>query len=276
VTDLNGMVGAVTLQAGSNITLTPQSGNVIEISSTGGGSPFPGSVLMPAAWFEASMLDEFYADNDSVNLWPNLIANGWENLIANTAPVFKTSIVNGQDVVRFNGTNTSMSSVNNRMQALFATREFTVITVCAQDTTSAMAILGKAAGSNYEFRQQVPNTGGSGTFWQSGGATYAAPGNYGSAPTAGTFYVCALRARYDVEVAAWRDGGTKVSSTSFTGSMIVGASSFTVGQRGDSLEWFDGDIAEILFYPRALSLTELDAVSAYLATKYGLTVSAYA
>jgi hypothetical protein len=48
-----------------------------------------------------------------------------------------------------------------------------------------------------------------------------------------------------------------------------------VGQRGDASNYFDGDIAEILFYPRALSTTELDAIGAYIADKYGLTISAF-
>lgn len=41
VTSLNGMTGAVTLAAGSNITLTP-AGNILTISSTGGGGGTPG------------------------------------------------------------------------------------------------------------------------------------------------------------------------------------------------------------------------------------------
>ena len=36
VDSLNGLVGDVTLEAGDNITLTLQSGNVIQISATGG------------------------------------------------------------------------------------------------------------------------------------------------------------------------------------------------------------------------------------------------
>jgi hypothetical protein len=102
--------------------------------------------------------------------------------------------------------------------------------------------------------------------------------NYGSNPGATTWTITAYRARRNTQVAMWRNGGTGAYSTSVTGSPSDANTAWYVGQRGDNAagNWFDGDIAEMLWYPRALSLAELDAITSYLSTKYSITVTAYA
>ena len=69
----------------------------------------------------------------------------------------------------------------------------------------------------------------------------------------------------------WRNGPLKVSDGNTT--PLNGWAGASVGRFAPASAWFDGDIAEVVMYDRALSCTERITVEEALATRYGLTWS---
>ena len=91
-----------------------------------------------AGWWRASTLAS--NDNDSVMVWPDesVVGRNYTNPVSATSPVFKTGIINGQSVLRFNGTSQFMelnSSINY-------TNTLTIICVSsnAADTRALLAV----------------------------------------------------------------------------------------------------------------------------------------
>lgn len=227
-------------------------------------------------WLVAQdLVDAGAADASSVSPWHERIAKDKNDATeATNKPIIKTSIINSLAVVRFDGTNDQLAipdrtywTPNNFDQSVF---------MVAQKTAAATAdnIAGKA-GTLYEWSAQ--NTTGSKmqiTYYQTAGATHAAvtttTGIVDNSP-----FIFAFTYEYLVKVSAWLNGGTKDTSTSFSGTMTDSSETIKLGQRGDASGngFWAGDIAEVIMFNRVLTPAEVNTVIAYLGTKYGITVT---
>ena len=99
--------------------------------------------------------------------------------------------------------------------------------------------------------------------------TTVAPTNLTFTRNTTPFLACLRRNNGSVRV--WGNGGTSAYGSD---SEDVTATLGTIGAAGAAANRFDGQIAEIIIYNRALSSAEMNLVNNYLAAKWGLTVAA--
>jgi len=187
-------------------------------------------------------------------------------------------------VVRFDGGGATSDTLlmSNSFQGvnLLYARQATIFAVLAPDSaTNKWTLLHKGVATG-EFNLSVPSTSTLTIklYNNAGGGAELAALTYGSNPSAATWYVCAWQISLGSPtqfLRAWRNGGAKTETTSFSGTMGVGTDSMIMGRSslGVSSQFFDGDLAEFLWYPRVMSFTEMDAIMEYLADKYAITVT---
>lgn len=214
-------------------------------------------------------------DGDSIALWPDASGNGNDATQSTeiNRPIYKTSIKNGKPVVRFDGSNDFMlaPSLGLGSASLFVVAKQDLVKTSGAhalistrpNTTYMELYLGSSASP--EVGQVVAQI-----------STGSFVGNRNGSPSTSWSLVEAIfkgdstpsiRAGINGSLSEGIDFGSLPSSYS-----INGTSNFTIGQLGGIIAgyYFDGDIAEIVVYSRALSDSERQDVEAYLTAKYAL------
>jgi hypothetical protein len=181
-------------------------------------------------------------------------------------PTYRTNVVNGRPVVRFDGADDRLAT------PAVTLGPFTVFTVFRA-----------TAGIVYEHNTYAgPGTSGSYTF-STGGAhfdvrrgTLVTQFNVTTALNDNAWRVVAQR--YDGTNAghqAFLNGSAAARSTTFAAD-DPGTTPVTfpvnVGGRGDGTLPLAGDVAEVLAYDAALAAADRQRVEAFLAAKYGLSL----
>lgn len=83
-----------------------------------------------------------------------------------------------------------------------------------------------------------------------------------------------LQASPSVDFREWFDGADYYNSNVIGSAYYKDTGSYIyLGTRGDQVTSFNGVISEVLIYDRVLGTSELNAVNAYLASKWGITVA---
>lgn len=217
--------------------------------------PVAGAVL----WLDASQITGL-SDGNAVSTWPDMSGNGYDATqgTGSAQPTYKTGIVNGKPVVRFDGGDW----LGFTQQSLAS---FSIFVVNRKDAVTNKSVLlenSAVAGNQY---LAAPSSNASGAYSAQIATTIA---NSPSA-TVNAWHIAGL-VRSSGIIVAYVDGsgGSGASnSTTFAPNRI--ASYSQVG----TTYWFSGDIAEIILYGSALGATDRQAVQTYLGTKYGITVS---
>jgi hypothetical protein len=220
----------------------------------GGGSELPeisGLVLHYDASAETA-----YADNATVTTATDQSGNSKDGTAVGS-PVYKTGILNGKAVYRFDGDDGFDASLAT------ANTAYTLFIVSATTNASAVAYAvhnGNPASNGYGFiyyySQRVVIHGGQG-FWGDGNST--------------TSWEIATIERSTGSPSMWINGlGVSVTPPVNTG-LNTPTTKTTVGYASNNF-WL-GDIAEVLIYDNALSQSDRDDVEDYLGTKYGITVT---
>ncbi len=192
-------------------------------------------------WFRANTLA--LNDNDPVVTWPDESGLGTNAVSPDgSRPTFKTNIVNGLPVVRFDGA----QGLDHGLLTLATATYFIVWS--RVNAGNSDYVLGKD-GSAYSYLQY-------------GGDWYtAAAGNMAVAMAANTFMLkCCV---YNGATHQRYTNGTAHSSM----NSVAGASLKVIGGLGYACR---GDIAELLVYSRALTDSERQRVEACLNAKYAL------
>lgn len=195
------------------------------------------------------------SDGDAVATWQDQSGNGNDatQSTGGSRPTYKTSIVNGLPVLRFNGFN-SLS-----LTATLAADPCTVLAVFRPDSSSVLTIVaGDTGGLQYRLdglQQRLVKTNtadmgfGTGTLstsaFSSGGVRYS---------------TSASQANLRLDGASDGDKTPLSLSNPFQ----------WIGSKATVSEAFSGDIAELLIYPSALSDADRGTTETYLASRYGL------
>jgi len=217
-------------------------------------------------------------NGNEVISWQDLSGNGWHmtNYAAAQRPSLVSSVVNGQPVIRFDGTDDFVDNQNTTLASFITASEFTIVTVFE---TSAMS---QGAGAVFTQDMVLGDTAGYvGVVVESNLTTsaktlsmYNWDGDADVATIAG----------YDTGsfrvFSGWHGGGTVFASTfvgnnssapsgntQFLGGFMRIGSGYSAGTT-----YFNGDIAEIAIYNRALSDAERNLVANRLADNYALSV----
>lgn len=212
----------------------------------------PTDIAGSMLWLEADNISG--ADNDPITTWTDQSSAG-RNATQNTAakkPTLKTNIQNGKPIARFDGVDDEMilaSSITGTVHTAFFVLSF--------DATFNDLVLA-GAGGNYFYYQDATNR------------YYSAAGNAGNVahtPTADTVLLDMVR-RDGTNLkffknAAQLGADATLAANSANDVSVIG--NYTTGGFP-----FAGDIAAIIVYDSALSVSDRQRVETYLNDKYAI------
>jgi len=196
------------------------------------------------------------SDGATVNTWTDMSGLG-NNATASGTPIYKTGILNGQAVIRFNGSS-SFTTANLSAQFPSATTGFIVTTINNDDVYT---LVHANPGVDEWWRWD-----GAGNVGQSYPGFFRSSrlNNYTIMPNSGS-HLFALTS----SASAWEMSINGVSQ-GVAGAAYSSAGALIIGNNPNSRA-LNGDIAEILIYDTVLSASDADLVGAYLSAKYGLS-----
>jgi hypothetical protein len=211
--------------------------------------------------------------NMPVNVWADQSGNGNDAIspaLANN-PTWIPNAINGMPAVWFNATNSQYLKLPTSINPPSAAEAFVVLKAYSS-TPSADRGLWTLGDSSVGAIANYPMMGGSlaDNFYST--SAYSFPG----APTQPlTQYNVYEATSQNGNWMAWIDGIPQFQTTNNTygagGQVALGIS--IIFADGATQRYFDGDIAEILLFNRALTASERDCVGSYLFSKYGLSAS---
>lgn len=195
------------------------------------------------------------SDNDPVALWEDESGNGYDATQTNVArkPTYKTNIINGYPVVRFDGIFNRLDLTN-----LPSSSDRTVFAVCNRTGKDNMFNVVFASGAS-ESIAMVLQYGGS-DLW--GAFTDAA--NPAGSNSSSTFDVFAMT-KASSALSFYKNGSADGTATG--GSGVFSSSHIGNDQFESALQ---GDIAELIVYSSALTSPQIAQNNAFLASFYNL------
>lgn len=200
------------------------------------------------AWYDASRITGL-TDTAQVSQWNDLSPNG-RHLTQGTAgnrPLYRTNIQNGKPVVRFDGVDDYLSTA-----AITLNQPFTAFAVVrASLGATANETVFEGAGSV----QMSAQSSSGGRYMIMGGTPFS---QVVQAPKDNAFRV--ITGVFNGATSTIRNNG--VQNTGSLGT--VGMTRIGVGRQNGGTEPLNGDIAELIFFNRALTLGEIEQVEAYL------------
>lgn len=201
------------------------------------------------SWWDASQITGL-ADGDPVASWSDMSGGGHTLTQATSAqrPTYKTSILNGKPVVRFDGVDDKLDTASFTLAQPFTVIFAAVPRGLPSFSTPFDAVSGSACTVyfNSVYRQQT-------TLDVSTTLT----------PVVGTAEK--VFATYNAASSAFARNGTSVTTNPGTGGTTTG---LRVGA-SRSGSFAQHDFAEFLIYSRAITTTERQQIEAYFLSKYG-------
>ena len=217
-------------------------------------------------WLEADSITG-HTNGQAVSIWNDSSDNG-NNAIAgapSTTPIYDSTAMNGKPVVRFDGINDLLDAGNGFPITGTGLTIFTVLRFNSSD--GSQGILGnRGGGAGYMLGEEGPPSFND-KFVFVGGTTQltSAPGIPGS--LVGKKLV----------LEALKDGGTLTMFTNAVQFATSGGDGNLTDLGGDVLiganpqqSSFNGDLAEVLIYNRALNAGERATVTEYFFAKYSI------
>jgi hypothetical protein len=232
-------------------------GVAFPMASGGGGAAAaafaPSDIAGLQLWCKADAL--VLNNDDPVTTWTDSSGAGHDlsQSSAGAKPTYKTNIVNGKPVIRFDGSSDVMAVTYTQLQPV------TAFVIAACDTF---------AGDNRTlFDGQTINT----MIFRIDSATGVTTLYAGAVLQ----HTAIVEDTWTILTAVVNGASSKIFVSGGTpASGDAGAQTFTgltVGRDGTSTAFWAGDIAEIILYDTSLSNANLNNVGTYLATKYALT-----
>lgn len=206
---------------------------------------------------DGAVLDDA-VDGDYVRQWSDLSGNGnhaTQTGNVTTKPIFKTGILNGKPVLRFDGVN-----------------DYMTITALDNGSAETMVVVAKRTGGDASYQAIINSRrniiyGRLNTdIWGSFQVVELSSGQNISSD----YKIITLVARASNDIDFYTNGANKVTLTTGSGLRDVAIS---VGAGNPSVQFFGGDISEIIPYNRELNAGELNRLTRYAGRKYGIAVS---
>jgi hypothetical protein len=238
--------------------------------------PFsPTSLAGLTGWWDASDSDTLFdassggslsSADGAVGRWEDKSGNGrhFTQSVSGSRPVRKTSIQNGRDAIRLDGSDDALEG-SVAISSFVSATASTVFVVARAASASSVVLDSDSAHGFFDAGSSYGSSGFVGSY-----AAFA----FGQQPAAPSIAYSvgdwkALTTRHGDGSLEIRLNGASATSASvssrlfLTVPMNVGVN--FVGQ------FFDGDVGEIIAYNVALSTPDREAVEAYLIEKWGLT-----
>lgn len=218
----------------------------------------------------AARLEVGLSDGDAVETWTDQsgLGNNLTQATAGNKPIYKTAILNGHPIIRFDGTDDHFT-LANVLSGASAGEVFLVVKIDNDPPGN----------SN---QSGLWNMDGDGTnichFPWTNGNIYEAWGRTTRVDTGNPTPSLASWRLYNVSSAAGAfttriDGTQHYTTASSTFSSFSGTPYFGRSNAISGNAYLDGDVAELIIYNSVLSAGDRDDVESYLATLYGLTIA---
>lgn len=226
----------------------------------------PSTITGLKLWLKADSLA--LTDGASVNTWTDSsgLNNDFTSVVS--APTFKTNIVNAKPVIRFNGTNQGLSNTTAGLINSASTFH-TIFAVVSAASTSAgdhdiFDTGGAGAGGAIYFRRSAADA-----VHVHNAAGYVFARDTGGIVTGAWNILTADWNGSNIHI--WRNGTLKdtTGATTLTTYGVINSVGLDVVDA--NVNFWDGDIAEILIYNSALSSTDRGNVETYLISKYAIS-----
>jgi hypothetical protein len=231
----------------------------------GGGITEPDGVSGLFVWHRAS--DLALSADDPISTWTDESGNGRHLTATTTArPTFKTGIVNGQAIARFNGTSNRMAYADNTFNSLTGAEVFVVLKLnvdppAAEAQTGLWTLDGSSTSTHYPYTDGVIYDG---TFRGSRVTTSNPVTSLASWHAYNVFHSGASWGTLLNGVALHGPIAAGLTFSIRTTGLLVGASLGAVN--------FAGDMAELFIYDHVVTGGERATIHAYLNTRYGFSL----
>lgn len=206
-------------------------------------------------WYAANAITG-KSDGDTVTSWTDAGSQGKNLAEATNPPTYRTNVINSLPVVRFDGTNDTMTAA--------------AITSISQPLTVFMVVKSNNLSKDRYWDTRITGRTlfGNDT---SGYELYAGSAvlTGGTRDTSWHIFTVIYNGASSI---ARRDGTSIITGNPGTNAM---APEFVVGSDGLGGDFMSGDVAECGVYNSALSTANHNALGQGLATKYGLTWNAF-
>lgn len=252
------------------MTLTAVGGTLSTVGGTIAGlaGAFSPADLDPALWFDADAITGL-VDGDPVQTWSDGSGNDRHATQATAAarPVYKTAMVNGLPAVRFDGVDDNLATPAFAQSTVWTA--FVVVKRLSGTDVASLVDSDSSGGIRIAQHIRYANASNAGSVAFN---TAGSPFPDEEAVTATSWSVLSA-VRQPTAIAVFVNG-TSGSSSATTGTPASGTQPVMLGRwLGDAIQHTHGDIAEIIYYPTALSTSDQADVRQYLGDKYGITVA---
>lgn len=248
----------------------------VACASTAAAPPGPGPSGEPApgysVWFKTDAIIGLN-DGDPVNTWED---SGPGNKDAtqptpSSQPVYKTSVVAGRPVVRFDGVDDRLVSAGE--SGIWGlSNDFTVLAVVWLDSAQGAGghdVVGSSAiANNLDLIARRDDASGN---WLAYSSSQDGPRNSDLVLSPGEWHVLTwrLKATSPKHLQIRADTIYHLNDAGYSG-IGTAPSQAAIGARENGINPFKGDIAEVIFYSGNLSDAGMTATEDYLRQKYGL------
>lgn len=225
-------------------------------------------------WLDANEITGFL-DGDDLDTWVDVSGNGLDltQPVANLTPEYRTGIINGYPVVRFNKTIGDYGRLRRTGLATFPTTAITTFIVNSNVGQATDAQLSYAsAGNNNDF-----------LLFSSDNLNIYRGGNTasGQAVNDGNWHIIDVNWRSsDGDTRLWLDGSQVFVTTHQTGTSITANGCMAIAGEQDAIDGAYvagqahlGDFAEVLVYNFSLNTAQRIIVANYLAAKYNIAMT---
>ncbi len=222
-------------------------------------------------------------DGTAISTNTDRSGNGWDATATTTArPTFKTNIVNGLAIARYDGSANGMGVAAGALGITNNVASCTMVSIFSTTSIAAVvqAIFTVSIGGGGTVARTSQNINRSAGKAELRGKRTDAEGSTsvtGSASlSTSTFYIFVGQVSWTTNVIkGYLNGGTADISGAWLSSGNTAATDSTNIKLGVSntgaASFFSGDLGDQLMYVPALSLSDLNLLGAYLGTTYGLT-----
>lgn len=204
-------------------------------------------------------------DGQAVSSWPDSSGNGFNATQGSGSyqPIYKTNIKNGMPIVRFDGADDYLGVVNGAISDI--TSECTIFAVTATSVRTNFTFVAIPDDGANRLGTHTPWTDGT-LYWDYGNLSAGGRCSGAWGGTNGVFY----QWTYLTGGSNMKVKKNKTELLNLGSSSSFNASGKTLQIGGGSGVFVQGDIAELIFYKRRLTIDEIASVENYLSTKYNI------
>jgi len=234
----------------------------------------PFSIAGLQMWLDADDAATITLNGSNVSEWRDKSGNGYHATQATSAnqPAFTSSGLNGRAVLTFAG------SPEELLTSLSLSAPYSVIAVVKEDARHIGPYFGPTTSTNLGFGDvfAVGDTDYNNGKWAAWGATRAVYGNASASVTSNATIVSNIVSGTSLpgDISVFANGNGGVVTAQYAGT-APGASidSARIGGRGGGvLEYWEGIIAEVIVYDRAVTTAERENLERMLASKWGVSL----